>query len=115
MTRRLACEHCGRSFEAKRSHARFCSDSCRAAHWAKNRKNARERPGERVVEASRRPSRDGRGTKVYLTPYQLGTVLWLCQRVTGHDTVTAAGLQDVTEIEMKLAAARTRIQRKESR
>lgn len=58
------CRHCRKPFEPKRPHARFCSDACRAADW---RQRVSEGSGERV----RRPSRNGHGTRLYVTPIQI--------------------------------------------
>lgn len=109
MTRKLTCQHCGAVFQAKRPHARFCSASCRAAHWAERRENSRQTAGERVVEASRRPSREGRGAKVYLTFAELVHLEQARARL--QLPPTPAGQR----LDQKFAAAHERIQRKESR
>jgi len=33
VTYSLHCNACGSAFEAKRPHARYCSDACRTRHW----------------------------------------------------------------------------------
>ncbi|PZE39743.1 hypothetical protein [Curtobacterium sp. MCPF17_031] len=37
MRHQLSCARCGRSFQAARSHAKFCTDSCRALASAERR------------------------------------------------------------------------------
>jgi hypothetical protein len=63
------CENrpCGRAFSKGRPHQRFCSANCRRESWAAKHQNAAQEAGERV----RRPSREGKGTHIYLTPSEI--------------------------------------------
>jgi hypothetical protein len=63
MTERT-CEQCGNSFTPKAPHQRFDTPECRYQHCIE--KSAQE-ANQRVEEGVRRPTRDGNGTKVYLT------------------------------------------------
>lgn len=63
MTERT-CEQCGNSFMPKAPHQRFDYEECRYQHCVE--KSVQE-ANQRVEEGARRASRDGKGTKVYLT------------------------------------------------
>ena len=80
----LTCEFCGASLEGRREGTRFCDVSCRSAAWH-HRHPERGRHGETPTEVEgnvyraptgpqqagggqRRPSRDGRGVRVYIVP-----------------------------------------------
>lgn len=49
MTYALHCAGCGDPFEAKRPHARYCSDACRARHWKGTGSDRPHPDGERVL------------------------------------------------------------------
>jgi hypothetical protein len=71
-----ACENCGASLEGRRTDARHCSDWCRYESWARKHPQrlstasaGSETPsGIGTAKAPRRPSRDGRGVRVYVLP-----------------------------------------------
>lgn len=59
---------CFETFIPKRPHQRFCCRDHRYAQWELRKERwDRQRGGQRVERPPRRPSRDGKGTKVYLT------------------------------------------------
>lgn len=53
------CHHCGASLAHMRADALWCGDACR---------KAAQRSGRPDKGRTRRPSRNGRGVRVYLTP-----------------------------------------------
>ena len=77
------CEFCGASLEGRREGTRYCDVTCRGAAWHL-RHPGRGHQGETPTEAEgnvykaptgpqtggglRRPSRDGRGVRVYIVP-----------------------------------------------
>jgi hypothetical protein len=70
------CDECGQRLVTQRRGARFCDQTCRAA-WH-NRERRGSGPTAKRIEAargrnggSRRASRDGSGTRIYLLPAQL--------------------------------------------
>jgi hypothetical protein len=66
MTR--TCPQCEREFTPKRPHAVVCSDPCRYQHWVEQAVEAgRQRVKDGSGSGLRRASRDGKGTRVYLT------------------------------------------------
>jgi hypothetical protein len=38
----MICEHCGRVFDPKHAHGRFCKPACRAASWHNHRQTTLE-------------------------------------------------------------------------
>ena len=71
MSAACRCEQCGFGFRPKRPHARFCSQECRRQGWIEREVLAGL---ERVQTGSRRLSRDGHGTRVYLTAEEIALV-----------------------------------------
>jgi hypothetical protein len=77
------CENCGADLEGRREGTRFCDVTCRSAAWHR-RHPERGHHGETPTEAggnvytastevsnvrrTRRPSRDGRGLRLYVLP-----------------------------------------------
>ena len=70
----MACAFCGASLIGKRRDARYCSDHCRYESWASKHpqrlSTASVEPQPRASNgtALRRPSRDGRGVRLYVLP-----------------------------------------------
>lgn len=65
----MRCRHCHtRLPSSKRPDAVFCSDACRA------RFHRGEAP-RTALNGSRRPSRDGNGTRIYFTPADLDELI----------------------------------------
>ena len=82
------CEECGKGFYTKQKNARFCRDKCRFRAW--DREHPREpakQPYNGSAGGKRRASRDGKGTRVYLTPDEL---TWLVQLEVPGSVVTKA-------------------------
>ena len=105
--RTCANQRCGNTFTPHRPHQRFCGSACRfEAWWATKRENGREKPGQRVVEGARRRSRDGLGTKVYLTFAEIVHFQQLRDRA--DLPATPAGQR----LDLKLARAAERINNK---
>lgn len=72
MEHRKECEDCGKGFWTKNAQARFCSDTCRYLAW--DREHPRtpvKQPYNGSAGGKRRASRDGKGTRLYLTPDEL--------------------------------------------
>jgi hypothetical protein len=75
------CQHCGASLDGRRRDARYCSDRCRYESWAKKHpqrlSTASVEPGppSRNGTSHRRPSRDGRGVRVYVSPEDDGDLI----------------------------------------
>lgn len=49
MTYSLRCARCGKPFEAKRPHAKYCTDRCRIRDWEQNGWDAEQAAGQRVA------------------------------------------------------------------
>jgi hypothetical protein len=70
------CAYCGTSLEGKRRDARYCSDRCRYESWARKRpqrlstasREPEARSSNGTAKTRRRPSRDGRGVRLYVLP-----------------------------------------------
>lgn len=58
MTYSRSCEFCGDAFEAKRSHARYCSEPCSTQGWVEEQVYGPERSGKRVKEHPLREARE---------------------------------------------------------
>lgn len=62
------CENCRAELTGRQ--VRFCRPACRSAHWRASHPEAGYKPLGGVQNGARRPSRNGRGTSIYLTPEQ---------------------------------------------
>jgi hypothetical protein len=78
-TRARACRHCGAPLVGKRRDAQYCTDGCRNASWYRTPRQRLQRlvspqtepetpAGNGTAKARRRPSRDGRGVRLYVLP-----------------------------------------------
>jgi hypothetical protein len=77
-----SCAICGDSLDGKRSDAIYCDSGCRYAAWvARHPEKARSRVTQRLATARTADSRNAarrtrkgreRGTRIYLTPADLG-------------------------------------------
>jgi hypothetical protein len=71
-----SCEQCDASLDGRRSDARYCSDRCRYESWERKHPQRlstastahQTLSGNSTGSAPRRPSRDGRGVRVYVLP-----------------------------------------------
>jgi endogenous inhibitor of DNA gyrase (YacG/DUF329 family) len=98
------CERCGARFEGKRADARFCSEKCRLDHWLAEHPEAPRSRSERLSQHPRRRSRDGNGTRLYLSPLE---VAYLIDVLVDYPDTRDAPLQGVLA---KLAKAHDRIE-----
>jgi hypothetical protein len=63
------CGYCGASLEGRRARTLYCCDAHRLAAWrGRTAGTTPETPGNGYSALSRRPSRDGRGVRVYVLP-----------------------------------------------
>ena len=65
---KLCANRCGHLFEPTRSWQRFCSQECRWQKWIADQIERRITRSSAVSGAIRRPSRNGKGTRIYVTP-----------------------------------------------
>jgi hypothetical protein len=103
------CERCGCAFYAKRPHARYCSADCRKAAWDQRRGNARQEPGERVLRPARRCSRDGIGTRLYVTPLDIDVLQQGLEALGAY----LGEFSEADDLKRKLDRAAGRVRRKE--
>lgn len=76
-----SCDYCGTSLEGRRRQARYCNSTCRAeackrrkAGLSPTRSSNGKKPLQTVGTKPRRPSKDGRGTRIYFTPEEIRAV-----------------------------------------
>jgi|SRR6478609_10325537 len=80
MTSERTCDQCGKHLISKRRGARFCDSDCRNA-WHNKQPPESDATSKRLEgvrgpeRVPRRASRDGLGTKVYLTPEDIRDLL----------------------------------------
>lgn len=58
------CLDCGASLAGRRRGTRFCDATCRSRYW---KRGHTRKPARNVSARPRRPSRDGNGTRIYVT------------------------------------------------
>lgn len=102
-----SCAYCGALLFNKRRDARFCCGACRAA--AARRSREAKEAHRSAHSGSRRPSRDGFGTRIYFTPHELADLRWLA--ALGPDALSKERLEGIRR---KAEAAEARIGRKEA-
>jgi hypothetical protein len=108
------CEECGAPLTIQRKRARFCRDSCRT-RWHNKQPSAPGSPRKRLTAARepenglRRKSKDGLGTRVYLTETEIVLMSRAAERLQRF------GFRDTPEVarlRAKLARAANRIRPK---
>jgi hypothetical protein len=104
----ISCASCSGTFFSKRSHARYCSDKCRHDAWVKSQENGSEGGSQRVSRSARRPSRNGYGTRIYLTESELN---FLARAVVAYEPAGGPALDRLVN---KFLHAGNRLNRKES-
>jgi hypothetical protein len=116
LTTRKQCEECGSPFQARRRKARFCSAKCRKRAWVRSAADSSEEAGERVLTGTRRPTRDGQGTRLYVTAEEIGVIRGSldANREAMHRSGWGAMCGDDSDLERKLDLAAERVQTKEN-
>lgn len=101
--------YCPHRFMPRRKHHRFCTPECRKQDWIRRNALRGGKAGRTRSSGHRRASKDGKGTRFYVTARELDYLLGL---TTGErDTAS----HPPGRIIRKLVSASERLQRKESR